>query len=64
MNECKDCMYWEPLKGDRGTCKKRAPHYDKNGQARWPSTFNNQWCGEHTLRRSELGGNTDNGEEN
>ena len=56
--ECGDCRFWEVkdiaanAAGDRGLCRRHAPSAvavikGAEFEARWPSTDDFEWCGEH-----------------
>jgi hypothetical protein len=52
---CSTCRFWEPPDSDDcfGECRRRAPlprlgpdNADSIARAEWPSTFDDDWCGE------------------
>lgn len=56
---CVDCRYWQPSQSERskGQCRRRAPvlaeppsPYEKNPMRIWPSTRDNDWCGDYAMR--------------
>jgi hypothetical protein len=50
---CKTCPWWVQTHEKVGTCHKHAPAYAKqtvNGMFIWPSTYLNDFCGEHPDR--------------
>jgi hypothetical protein len=46
---CADCRFWHRLGEENGECRRYPPAIgDKTGSrnAAWPTTFDDDWCGE------------------
>lgn len=64
MRTCETCRWWMkyPKTADEayGACRKYAPqpHTEMRGtndwsRARWPTTYHDAWCGEHTPKETD-----------
>lgn len=46
---CEHCAFWDPHWRVTGFCRREAPKVfqsDDGGDTVWPTTSNDQWCGE------------------
>ena len=64
MRLCETCQWWEPLRdGDEiGWCRRRTPiTVGQSVVGEWPTTYCDDWCGEHRARDCDpvVGGKTE-----
>jgi hypothetical protein len=43
---CENCKWWDFVLGDIGKCRIKSPSVAENGDAIWPVTGRQSWCGD------------------
>jgi hypothetical protein len=58
---CGTCRWWDVRRRSyspygalqKGLCRKDKPSYNNGGTGEWPTTTEQDWCGEHTPKGDE-----------
>ncbi len=58
---CMECLFWEPVLGRLGSCRRHAPYGYTSGTATsnvnsaciWPKTYDVDWCGDSVARTAQ-----------
>lgn len=44
--KCEDCLFWNPISGLSGQCRRHAPKPIEYVTDDWPNTAASEWCGD------------------
>lgn len=48
--ECSTCVFYSPIDGYTGSCRRNAPRWDAFSLCQWPVVDRSSFCGEYKTR--------------